>query len=443
MRQLYSTEAEQNVIGSILKLNHLFDEISAIIGPDDFYHQEFAAIFANMCEFKNFEPVSLSAALGGDSFKILADLLNNTVLQSHGVRYAQVVRERSIERELFKFSSEMQDILLSGEGNHEQMLAEIQSGFTSLQSEQPADTQVGIKDAVKNYIEWMDWRYNNPGIHGVTYGLSAVDERMKGLKPGNLIILAANSGMGKTTLALNTLAYAAPVDGSGSAMMFSLEMPTQELTQRLFASVGLIPMGQLSDASALKTEHSSKMMPTAKNLAEKNIVFDDDGAITMQQLASRAKIQHRKCPLKLLMVDYLQLVRVPGAKSEYEAVSKVSMGLKALAKELGCPVVALSQLNRENQKRADSEPKPSDLRSSGQIEQDADIIQFLHYEGGKDDPWPRVVKLITAKFRNGVVGSDLIMFDGRINRFYDLTPEAYRDYSEAKKEKQTPKHGFY
>jgi replicative DNA helicase len=275
--------------------------------------------------------------------------------------------------------------------------------------------------AVKDYVKYLSWRFENEGIQGIKTGLREVDTRLQGMKGGELYIVAARPGMGKTTYATNILANAAT---EGAKCYFSsLEMPRNQLVQRMIASTGQIPLSKLKDASVMgDQELSSRVAPAFEKVKNMNITIDDQGGVDIADIRSRCRAKYRKEGLDLLLIDYLQLIDDRTCKTRFDVVSAVSRKLKALAKELDIPVMALSQLSRAVEQRNDKRPILSDLRESGQIEQDADVIQFLYRDEVYNEHTNSkgICEVDTAKYRDGETGRDFIAFFGAQNRMTDL-----------------------
>jgi replicative DNA helicase len=323
---------------------------------------------------------------------------------------------------LFAAATRIQEELLDDD-NHADALDQAESIVSEMI---PADNRqdsglVGMRDSIRDYYEFLHWRYEHQGIHGLITGLEKLDARFQGWKPGDLVILASRPSMGKTTLALQIAAHNGMA--GNHTQVYSLEMPRIQLVQRLFANIGRIPLQGLKDASVLDSDHRHKLSSTQERLMRAAIEIDDTGGLDISDLRRRARQSHRRQKADLIVIDYLQLLNDRTEKDRFQVVSAVSRKLKTLAKELGCVVLCLSQLSRKCEERADKRPMNSDLRESGQIEQDADIITFIYRDDVYNDNGPKngITEIITAKFRDGEIGTDVIEFIGRENRFQDLT----------------------
>ena len=272
-----------------------------------------------------------------------------------------------------------------------------------------------------------EWHQNESGLTGFSWGIDALDQFTQGAQPGDLVIIAARPGMGKTSFSLGT-AYKAALDRKQHALFFSLEMERRQLMLRIFASHARVPFSRIR--SGRLTEHQwAAIIKAAGSASESELYIDDTPRISLWELKARTRRAHARRPLDAIFVDYLQLVKYPGAPSREREVAEVSMELKSLAKELSIPVFALAQLNRGVESRANKRPGLADLRESGQIEQDADIIVFLYREDMYEDDDPGqpsstaeagVAEAIFAKFRNGGQGIVKMKFDGPTMSFEEL-----------------------
>jgi len=434
MRQLYSTSSEESVIGAMLAFNGCIDDVADIVKPEHFYTPVMraicTAIFAIRGNGKQVDIVTVEDWFNGKpesmfvTFDDLANIVSNCPSAVGVIGAAKRVADYAMEREFMVCANSIQEVFAEEEGTTEERIAKAEQLFNSITTEQPADTQAEIAPILKDYIDHLDWRFDNPGFHGVATGFEKIDSRFNGWKGGQFIVEAGTPGAGKTTYAMN-IAFNTSKDKS--VHVFSMEMSKRELMQRMIASSGGIPIKLLQDASALnKDEYCTKLNVAVNLVKDRQMVVDDGAALDISQIFSRARRQNRKVKTDLLIIDYLQLIKDKTAGNRYEEVSSVSRKLKQLAKELDCVVLALSQLNRKVMDRADKRPVLSDLRESGQIEQDADIIQFLFREEvyNPDTEHKGICEIITAKFRDGETGSDYLKFEGAINRMsnIDWTP---------------------
>jgi replicative DNA helicase len=336
---------------------------------------------------------------------------------------------------------------MDNELSHQERLERSQIAFTALSSEKQASTQVDIKTSLITVLDSLDRRLNGQedGMQ-IKTGLSDIDDRIQGFREGDLILVGARPSMGKTTYMTNIAKHVAQYHGK--VMIFSLEMTHESLTQRLIACCGKANMGMLRDPKSASHDPSfwPKVSTGAQIVRELPIVIDDQGGLSLPQVCSRARREHRKSPIKMIMVDYIQKMNDgdrKNANNKNLEVGNISSGLKNLAKELGCPVVALSQLNRGLESRTDKRPNNSDLRDSGNLEQDADVIQFLYrdeiYDEGSSERG--VLEVITSKFRDGEVGTDRLSFEGKYNLITDLDASKFAQQQQ-EHESQGKKSGF-
>lgn len=429
----HSHEAEQSVLGAILIDSDVMDDITGKIEPSDFYYPQHRAIFQTMLSMTGqpIDVVTLSDASEEIDIDYLVILASNTPNSSRALTYAGIVVERSKERQLITVGHLFSDLCHDRELSHTDRIEQAQIAFNGLSSETKPDTQRDIKQLLEASLDSIDARFNgNEDLSHVKTGLTDVDNRIGGFRPADLILVGSRPSMGKTTYMTNVAKYAAL--RHGTTMIFSLEMPGESLTDRMLASTGGIPMDLIRNPKKSNLDETfwPKLTTAVSQMKSLPLVIDDQGGISVYELKSRARRQHRKTPLKMVMIDYLQLLS-DGGKSKADnrngEISTISRELKFLAKELNCPVVALSQLNRNLESRQDKRPKNADLRDSGSLEQDADIIQFLYRDEVYDEQsqFKGVLEIITSKFREGEIGTDRVIFDGRCNRIMDMDAAKY------------------
>lgn len=430
MRQLYSTNSEESVIGAMLVFNNCIDEVADIVKPEDFYTPLYRAICSAIYDLrgtgKQIDIVTVDDWFNGKpesqfvTFDELATIAKNCPSAVGVMSAAKRVNDYAREREFVICANSIQEVFGEESGTTEERISKAESLFDNITTEQPSETQSDVSPILREYIDYLDWRFNNPGFHGVATGFEKIDHRFNGWKGGQFIVEAGTPGSGKTTYAMN-IAFNASQEKN--VHVFSLEMSKRELIQRMVASAGGIPIRGLQDATAVGDEECCNKLSIAVNRIKKcKMVIDDAAGLDISQLISRARRQNRKAKTDLIVVDYLQLLKDKSTNNRYEEVSSISRRLKQLAKDLDCTVLALSQLNRKVMDRGDKRPVLSDLRESGQIEQDADIIQFLFREEVYDPDTPNkgICEIITAKFRDGEPGSDFLKFEGSINRMSDI-----------------------
>lgn len=419
MRKLYSQEAEQSALGAVLIKPELIDDVLEILRPEDFYLIEHRAIFSAMlAQSAANRPIDV-IALSEDhqiDLSLLVDIHESVPSAANYLTYANVVKDRASERDLYKVGMEIQGLVMTDGMSTQDRVSEAQRLFTAMASEKPASTQVSMDEALEDAILAIDRAFNGQeDASHIRTGLKHIDSRVNGYRPGNLILLAARPGGGKTTLAMQIARHC--IRYHGKAMVFSLEMPARELMNRMISAAGRVPMDVIRNPKTAKEEDWPKISAGTHLLRGLPLVIDDQGGLSIGELQSRARREHRKGALKLIVVDYLQLMRSSRkAESRNLEVAAISQGLKALAKELNVPVIALSQLSRDIEKRTNKVPNNADLRDSGSLEQDADIIQFL---SPVEDS--TAVRLDTTKFRDGQIGTDFLEAEFRYNSFADTS----------------------
>lgn len=432
----HSIEAEQAVLGSLMLDNQRWDTVSELITERDFYSRHHQLIFAEMhLLVKNTTPIdliTLSESLeskdilsdvGG--FAYLAELSKNTPSAINVVAYAHIIRQQAILRELISVSNEIADNCYATEGRDsleildmaESKIFKIAESRTK-QGEGPRSITDVLEDTVAKIEELF--QHPHDGVTGVSTGFIDLDKKTAGLQRSDLIIVAARPSMGKTTFAMNLCENAAMMQEK-PVLIFSLEMPSEQIMMRMLASLSRVDQtkirtGQLQDADWARISSTMGLL-----LEKKNIYIDDSAGLTPMELRSRARrIFRENNGLSMIMVDYLQLMRVPNiTENRTLEIAEISRSLKALAKELQVPVVALSQLNRSLEQRADKRPVNSDLRESGSIEQDADVIIFIYrdevYNEGSEHKG--IAEIILGKQRNGPIGKVRLKFQGQFSRF--------------------------
>jgi replicative DNA helicase len=450
-RELYSQEAEQSVLGAIMLDGALIDDIACLLEPEDFYLINHQRIFSAMNSMAGqpIDAITISEEVDrtcnpGDekSLDYIVQMIQGTPSTANVKAYARIVKERKTERDLFACGQEMQTLCMDNELSHQERLERSQVAFTALSSEKQASTQVSIKDSLRVVLDSVQNRFE--GLEEgkqIKTGLSALDERIQGYRGGNLIIVAGRPGMAKTSVLMQMMKHAAR--HHGKAQVFSLEMPHKELTQRLVASCGKAHLGIIRNPKGAPQEFWSAFSAGTQVVNSLPIVIDDQGGLSIHELRSRARVEHRKGDLSIIGVDYLQLMKAKGKDNRHQEIGEITRGLKEMAKELDIPVIALSQLNRGVEGRPDKRPFLSDLRESGSIEEDADIIHLLYRDEYYDENTPLrgVLEIDTAKFRDGETGIDRVSFEGKYNLITDLDAAKYAQQQQ-EHESQGNKSGF-
>ncbi len=438
----HSIEAEQSVLGGLMLSAEAWDKVADKINEQDFYRRDHQLIFRAIGELSNksmpcdavtlgewFESNKLADSVGGTSYVL--ELANNTPSAANITAYADIVREKSVLRQLIDAGTDIANDGFQPEGRSSQEILEgaEQKVFRIAEAgNRGRKGFVGMRSAVKEAFQILQLRYETRGaVTGLPTGFTDFDEMTAGLQPSDLIIIAARPSMGKTALAINMAEYAALKTGKAAAI-FSMEMSASQLAFRLISSMGRIDQQRLRTGD-LNDEDWPRVTSAISLLSEAKIFIDDTPALSPSELRARARRLKKEHDLGLIVIDYLQLMSVPGNKENRATeISEISRGLKALAKELNVPVIALSQLNRSLEQRTDKRPVMADLRESGAIEQDADVIVFIY----RDDYYNRetstekgVAEIIIGKQRNGPTGVCKLAFLGQYTRFENLARDSY------------------
>jgi replicative DNA helicase len=441
----HSIEAEQSVLGGLLLDNAAFDKIADLVAEGDFYRDEHKRIYRQISKLlargKPVDVVTVAESLdaAGESsdtggLAYLGELAANTPSAANIRRYAEIVRERAILRQLVTAGDEIAGSALNPLGREpKQLLDEAEArvfaiaegGFrseTGFQHINPLLTQV-----VERIQELHD-RDNPSDITGVPTGYHDLDSKTSGLQPGDLLIVAGRPSMGKTSFALNMAEHVAIEVGLPVAV-FSMEMGGAQLAMRMLSSVGKLDAHRVR-TGRLNDDEWSRLSFALGKMHEAPIYIDETPALNPIDLRARARRLHRQCgKLGLIVIDYLQLMSSAGhGENRATEISEISRSLKSLAKELSVPVMALSQLNRSLEQRPNKRPVMSDLRESGAIEQDADVIMFIYRDEvyNQDTPDKGVAEIIIGKQRNGPIGTVRLTFIGEYTRFENFAnPGSY------------------
>ncbi len=425
--------AEKAVLSAILLDNAVIHALATEIRDEDFYHPAHQILYHAMVRLKDTnQPVDLTTlaahlqsqqlleAVGG--VVSLAEIADYEATPANAVYYAKIVRDKSIKRRIISVASEIVALGYDQSESADKLLDVAESRIFALSTEQARSALSSLSVEMHDAVNHIDMLMNRSGeLTGLTTGYVKLDQMTGGLQPGDLIILAARPSMGKTALALN-IARNAAVDGGKKVAIFSLEMTTRSLVMRLLSSEAKVDFSALR-SGLISTEVHGRLMQAAGRLAEASIWIDDTGASTILEMRAKSRRLHAQHDLDLVIVDYLQLAHGSGnTASREQEISEISRGLKGLAKELDIPVIALSQLNRGPESRKeDKRPMLADLRESGAIEQDADIIAFIYRDVvyNKETEFENLAELIIAKQRNGPTDTVRLEFEGRYAQFRD------------------------
>jgi len=432
----HSLEAEQSLLGGLLIDNEALDKVADLLSVKDFYRQDHQIIYQHIHRLiERSQPadiVTVGESLESNSelntvggLEYLGLLAESTPTAANIRGYAQIIRERSIMRNLVEVGTDIVDNALSPQGRDaQQLLDESESKIFQI-AEAGKNDRIGFTDIkellpqVAERIDQLFQRDNPSDVTGIPTGYKDLDMMTSGLQPGDLIIIAGRPSMGKTSLALNMCEYVS-VDTGLPTAVFSMEMASTQLVSRLIGSVGKLNQHKMRTGQ-LDDNDWEKLSYALGQLNEAPIFIDEGSALNPYEVRARARRLHKQCGrLGLIVIDYLQLMGSAGStENRATEISEISRSLKALAKELNVPVIALSQLNRSVEQRPNKRPVMSDLRESGAIEQDADVIMFIYRDEvyNPETPDKGIAEIILAKQRNGPVGRVKLTFLGEYTKF--------------------------
>ena len=437
----HSVEAEQAVIGGLLLDNRAWEQIADKLVEEDFYRNDHRLLFSAIRQLESrnepFDAVTLSQCLDNNGhldqaggLLYLGRLAKDTPSASNIVAYANIVREKSVLRQLIAVGTDISGSGFQPEGRDSKELLDSAEKKVFQIAEQGARGQGGFQDMkslLSKTVDKIDHLFNSDGgITGVSTGFDKFDEMTTGLQEADLVIVAGRPSMGKTTFAMN-IAENAAIGDKVPVAVFSMEMPGDALAMRMISSLGRVDQHHIRTGN-LTDEDWARITSAIHILSEANIYIDDTPAMSPNEVRARARRLKRQHGLGLIVIDYLQLMQVHGgSENRATEISEISRSLKAMAKELKVPVIALSQLNRSLEQRPDKRPVMSDLRESGAIEQDADLIVFIYRDEvyNEDSPQKGVAEIIIAKQRNGPIGKSLLTFLGKYTKFENYIPEMY------------------
>ena len=440
----HDSDAEKAVLGAVFLNPEAINEASDIVQPDDFYERANRLVFQAMINIADrgaeIDPITLQDELkknnqlediGGIAY--VSELTLATPTAVHITYYAKIVKRQAILRNLVTTSQKIIQNAISGSDDVTDILDDAESAILNISQENTTGDFRSLREVINDTVETLNTiSEDSNDVTGLPTGFQELDRMTTGFQPDELIILAARPGVGKTAFALNVAQFVG-LHTDKTVAMFSLEMGAEQLAQRMIASEGLIDSQHLRTGQ-LTEEEWKKLVISTGSLAKTNIYIDDTPGIKMSEIRAKARrLAKEKGNLGLIVIDYLQLIEGPRSESRQQEVSAISRQLKTLAKELHIPIIALSQLSRSVEQRQDKRPVLSDIRESGSIEQDADIVAFLYREDyyrdeGEDQDSGEItpeedngeVEVIIEKNRSGSRGTVKLMFSKPYNRFSNL-----------------------
>ena len=429
-----SLEAEQSVIGSMIMDKEAIVVASESLLKEDFYHKQYGILFESMVElFNEGQPVDLVTLQNKlkekdvppeiSSLEYVKDLVTAVPTSANVKYYAEIVKEKAVLRKLIKVTENIENECYLGKESLDVILADTEKSIFDLLQNRGGGDYVPIKKVVINALEKIELASKTKGnVTGIATGFVDLDYKMAGLQPSDLILVAARPSMGKTAFVLNIAQYVA-FHSNLTTAIFSLEMSKEQLVNRLFSLESRV------DAQALRSGNLAdsdweKLIEGAGTIGRSNLIIDDTPGISISELRSKCRIYKMEHDLKLVIIDYLQLMSGSGRNSDsrQQEISEISRSLKALARELNVPVIALSQLSRAVEQRPDHRPMLSDLRESGAIEQDADVVMFIYRDDyyNKDSENKNIAEIILAKQRNGPIGTVNLVWLPQYTKFANM-----------------------
>lgn len=437
LRGLVSVEAEQSVLGGLMLDNDRWDDIALILSVEDFFSKAHQIYFREMKRLidagKPIDLLTLTDFLkqqeqlelvGG--FAYAAELSKNTPSAANIVAYSEIVARFSRARQLVTLGSDITREATAPRADIAEIMEKAEKRIIDIAEKSEPEKAVSLIEGMERLITQLELRnQSGNGITGTPTGFVELDASTCGLQNSDLILLAGRPSMGKTALAMSMVVGALQGREGSVVQVYSLEQPTEQLLMRMISSLGRIELqrlksGLLDDEDWARISHASSIMVGEWR---DRLIIDDTGSLTPAMLRIRARRNARKNgPPALIMLDYLQLMRCPRQENRTQEIAEISRSLKALAKEMKCPVLALSQLNRSLEQRADKRPNNGDLRDSGALEQDADVIMFVYrdevYNVSTEDQG--IAEIIIGKQRQGPIGTVRVRFDCRYTRFDDI-----------------------
>jgi len=418
----HDLDIEQSLLGAILIDKEAIVDVSAKLTPDHFYSPAHQAIYESMLQlYENRDPIDILTL--GDSLKkvkqlnkiggsdYLALLAEKVPTAANAIKYGEIIRDLAHKRELIRIGSQIVEKAFDDASTASGLLENTERDIFSLSQKNLSQNFIPLRDALADSFDRLDELHKHAGgLRGVPTGFKDLDDTLAGMQDSNLLILAARPGMGKTAFALN-IAQGIAVSEKAPVALFSLEMSKEQLAQRMICAQAMVDAHRLR-TGFLKNDDWPRLTQAMAELSEAPIYIDDTPGLSIMDLRAKSRRVKMRHDIKLLIIDYLQLISSPRNANRNEQISEISRGLKTLAKELGVPVISLSQLSREVEKRTDRRPQLADLRESGAIEQDADMVAFIYRDDYYNPESEKVglAEVIIAKQRNGPLGKIELLF---------------------------------
>ncbi|HKJ94500.1 MAG TPA: replicative DNA helicase [Gammaproteobacteria bacterium] len=436
-----SIEAEQAVLGGLMVDNGAWDQVADRVSESDFYRRDHRLIFRaieSLAEAgRPMDAVTLSEWLktngaleDAGGLPYLGALAKDTPSSANIRAYAEIVREKSVLRSLIEAGTAVADSGYNPEGRESGELLDDAERLIFRIADQTGRNRkgfVGVRDILPDVVDRIDTLFHQDGdVTGLSTGFNDFDRMTSGLQDGDLVIVAGRPSMGKTTFAMN-VAETAAMNGDRPVAVFSMEMPGDALAMRMLSSLGRVELQKIR-SGRLADDDWPRLTSTMNLLSQAKLFIDDTPGLTPTEMRARCRRLKREHDLGLIVIDYLQLMQLPGFKeNRAQEISEISRSLKGMAKELDVPVIALSQLNRSLEQRPNKRPVMSDLRESGAIEQDADVITFIYRDEvyNEDSPSKGVAEIIIGKQRNGPIGTVRLTFLGQYTRFENYIDDVY------------------
>ena len=428
-------EAEQSVVGSMLMDREAIVVASELIGGEDFYNRQYGVLFETMVELHDAgSPVDLVTLQNRlkekdvppevSSLEFVRDLITAVPTSANVKYYAAIVSEKSTLRKLIRLNEDIAGTCYAGKESLEYILEDTEKRVFQLVQKRTTDDYVPIRQVVMNAMDKIEMAARNKGsVTGIPTGFVDLDYRTAGMQPSDLVLIAARPSMGKTAFALNIAQYVA-FKKNMTVAIFSLEMSKEQLVNRMFSLESNVDAQKLRTGQ-LNDQEWERLIESAGIIGKSNLIIDDTPGISISELRSKCRKYKLEHNLSMIIIDYLQLMTGSGGRSSdsrQQEISDISRSLKAVARELGVPVLALSQLSRAVEQRPDHRPMLSDLRESGAIEQDADVVMFIYRDDyyNKDTDKKGVSEIIIAKQRNGPIGTIELAWLPEYTKFANL-----------------------